>query len=107
MLIALLNGDISQDEYLRDNNVIVNIKSLPSKVYGFIYSQNDYNIIVINKCLSYYKRKKTLLHELAHLELCHVDKRKYLFEFNLDYTEDEADEYLKSLKQSIKDMKSI
>lgn len=104
MLIALLNGNITQEDYLRENNVIVNIKSLPSKVYGLIYSKNDYNIIVINKCLSYYKRKKTLLHELAHLELYHVDQRKYLFEFNLDYTEDEADEYIKDIKKAIKDM---
>ena len=53
---------------------------------------------------AYYKRKKTLLHELAHIELnqlCQVDKD--LFAFKVDKYEDEADKYIKFILESLKD----
>ena len=35
MLIDLLNNDISQDEYLTNNNARIIYKKLPKKMYGF------------------------------------------------------------------------
>ena len=58
---------------------------------------------MINKYISYYKQKKTILHELAHMELCHLDKKK-LLEFKIEGLEDEADRYVKFLLESIGDI---
>ena len=56
------------------------------------------NNIFIKKSLSYYKRRKTLLHELAHIELNHLCQcNKDLFAFHINKYEDEADEYIKFL----------
>lgn len=100
MLISLLRGEISQDDYLNYNNTVILKKELPRRVYGFIFNYNDKYFIVINKFISYYKQKKTILHELAHMELCHLDKRK-LLEFKIEGLEDEADEYVKHLLENI------
>lgn len=101
MLLELLTNNISQDDYLRSNNVVLIISELPKKIYGFIYSHKEYNIIIINKNLSYYKRKKTILHELAHLELCHLQMKKIGLNFKIEDLEDEADIYLNKLKNTI------
>lgn len=100
MLISLLRGEISQDEYLNYNNTVILKKELPRRVYGFIFNYNDKYFIVINKFISYYKQKKTILHELAHMELRHLDK-KTLLEFKIEGLEDEADEYVKQLLKSL------
>lgn len=101
VLLELLTNNISQDDYLRLNNVILIISELPKKIYGFIYSHKEYNVIIVNKSLSYYKRKKTILHELAHLELCHLQMKKIGLNFKIEDLEDEADIYLNELKNAI------
>lgn len=97
MLISLLNGEISQEEYLNYNNTRITKISLPRRIYGFIFRYKDNIVIAINKNISYYKQKKTILHELAHLELNHLDNKKRLLEFKIEGIEDEADRYVKFL----------
>ena len=48
MLISLINNEISQEEYLIQNNCKVIYKKLPKKIYGFIHIYKCINIIVIN-----------------------------------------------------------
>lgn len=102
MLFSLLKGEITQDDYLNYNNTTIIKMAFPRRVYGLIFDYHDRYFIVINKYISYYKQKKTILHELAHMELCHLDKKK-LLEFKIEGLEDEADEYVKLIKDSIKE----
>ena len=69
VLLALLEGEINQDEYLYLNDIELRYVRLPRYVYGFIYKYKDVFLIAINKSLSETKKKKTILHELAHFEL--------------------------------------
>ena len=44
----------------------------------------------------YYKKKKTILHELAHIELNQLSQSNSdLFAFQIDKFEDDADNYIK------------
>lgn len=101
MLIDLLNGELEQQEYLIINNVKIIYKKLPKKIYGFIHRYRNINLIVINWNISKEKKQKTILHELAHLELHHVDKTEELFAFSIKNVEDEADRYIKYLLENI------
>jgi len=101
MLIALLNGDITQEEYINNNDVTLIYKSLPKKVYGFIFRYKNRNIIAINSNISTNKKKMTILHELAHLELNHLDNKKRLLEFKIEDIEDEADRYIKFIMEEV------
>ena len=57
---------------------------------------DNINFIIINNNMSYYKRKKTILHELAHIELNQLNQiDRDLFEFKINKYEDEADRYIK------------
>lgn len=95
MLKALLQGEITQTEYLNSNDVTLLYKELPKKIYGFIFRYKGRNIITINSNISNKKKKMTILHELAHLELSHLDNKKRLLEFKIENIEDEADKYIK------------
>ena len=98
MINQLLRGVIGQNEILNYYNATIINKNLPSEVNGFVFYYRDVYCIIINKNLSYYKRKKTILHELAHIELnqlCQIDKD--LFAFHIREYEDEADRYIKFL----------
>jgi len=54
------------------------------------------------KELSYYMRKKTILHELAHIELNHLQQvDNDLLAFKVNQYEDEADRYVKFLLDNI------
>ena len=94
MLKALLNGEITQNDYLFSNDVTLLYKELPKKVYGFIFKYKGRNIITINSNISLKKKKMTILHEFAHLELSHLDNKKRLMEFKIEDIEDEADRYI-------------
>ena len=99
MLISLLRGEISQDEYMNYNNVkVINI-ALPRRIYGFIFNYRNINLIIINKYISKDKYDKTLLHELAHLELSHLDKM--CLDFKIEGIEDEADRCIEYLLNTI------
>lgn len=92
VLLALLEGEIDQNEYMYLNNIELRYVSLPSYVYGLIYKHKDVFLIAINKSLSDNGKKKTILHELAHFELKHWDKE--VFEYKIEGLEDEADRYV-------------
>lgn len=95
VLLALLEGEIDQNEYMYLNNIELRYVSLPSYVYGLIYKHKDIFLIAINKSLSDNCKKKTILHELAHFELKHWDKE--VFEYKIEGLEDEADKYVNFL----------
>lgn len=103
MLISLLQNEISENEYLLMNDVSILYRNLPKKIYGFIFRYKGQNIITINNFISINKQKKTILHELAHLELSHLDNKKKLMEFKIEDIEDEADEYIKFIINNLKD----
>lgn len=97
-IIDLLNKDITQQELLNYYNACVSYEKLPSKINGYVFLYKGIYNIFINESLSYYKRKKTILHELAHIELCHLGQiDSDLLAFRLDFCEDEADSYIKML----------
>ena len=103
MLKLLLSGEMEQSELLRYYNSNIAYVILPEQINGFVFNYKGINNIYINKNLSYYKRKKTLLHELAHIELnqlCQSDKD--LFAFHIQEYEDEADKYIKQILDEIK-----
>lgn len=95
---SLLKNEITQEDLLNYYNATITYEKLPEGVNGFLFSyKNIYNIF-INKALSYYMKKKTILHELAHIELNQLNQiDKDLFEFKINKYEDEADLYLKSI----------
>ena len=99
MLISLLRGEISQDEYMNYNNVKIVKIDLPKRIYGFIFNYRNINLIVTNKYISQKKYDVTLLHEFAHLELSHLDKMS--LDFKIEGIEDEADKYIEYLLNTI------
>ena len=103
MLFSLLNGEINEEEYLRNNHIKVIYKKMPKKIYGFIHKYKDINIVIINWNISKEKKRRTLLHEFAHLELNHLDVDNPLFAFYIENAEDEADAYLKHIEKIAKD----
>ena len=103
MLKLLLEGVMEQQEVLNYYNANVTYTELPNQINGFVFNYKGINNIYINKELTYYKRKKTLLHELAHIklnQLCQSDKD--LFAFHIQEYEDEADRYIKQILEEIK-----
>ena len=101
MLLALLKGQISQDDYLISNDVTILYEELPKKIYGFIFRYKGRNIITINSYISEQKKRMTILHEFAHLELSHLDNKKRLMEFKIENIEDEADKYMNFIIENI------
>ena len=94
----LLSGEITQCDLINYYNVTLLYEQLPLSVNGFVFNYDGINFIIINDNLSYYKRRKTLLHELAHIELNQLCQRdKDLFAFHIQEYEDEADRYIKLL----------
>lgn len=95
MLLSVLQGEMTQDEYLHYNDIELRFERLPRYVYGFIYKYKDKMLIAINESLSENKKKKTILHELAHFELKHLDD--FMLEFKIENLEDDADRYVEFL----------
>lgn len=100
----LLEGVITQQDLLNYYNATIIYEETPKGVNGFIFNYDGIFFIIINKLLSNYKKKKTILHELAHLELSQLEQyNNDLFEFKIDKYEDEADRYIKFILESIKE----
>ena len=91
----MLNNEIDEQQYLIEHNAKIIYKKLPKKVYGFVFKYRNINLVVINWNISKDKKKLTLLHEFAHIELSHLNKCEQLLEFSIENAEDEADEYIK------------
>ena len=105
MIINLLKKEVSLEEVLKYYNANITYITLPKEINGLVYSYNDINNIFIEKNLSNYKKKKTIIHELAHIELNQLNQiDKDLFALKVDKYEDEADRYIKFLKESIKEV---
>lgn len=103
-LYSLVKKEISLQELLNYYNATIIYEYLPSKINGCVTNYRDINLIFINKKLSYYKRKKTILHELAHIELNQLNQvDKDLAYLKIDKYEDEADKYVNFLLSIIKE----
>lgn len=101
----LMLGNITLQDLLNYYNATIIYESwLYKDVRGFVDYYRGYYIIYINNNMSYYKKKKTILHELAHIELnqlCQVNND--LLAFYIDKYEDEASKYLKQIIDEIKE----
>lgn len=100
-LRSLLNKEITQQELLNYYNATISYIDLPDKVDGCVFQYKGFYNIIIKKTLSYYKKKKTILHELAHIELSQLEQlNKDLLTFHVREQEDIADKYIKFLLES-------
>lgn len=105
-LYNLLMGEITQKDLLNYYNATITYIELPTKVDGFIFQYKGINNIFIDNNLSYYKKKKTILHELAHIELSQLNQiDQDLFLFKINKYEDEADRYINFLLENMEDYK--
>ena len=68
-ILNLLLNEISQQDLLDYYNASIIYECLPYKINGLVFNHDNVNFIIINKNLSNYKKKKAILHELAHIEL--------------------------------------
>ena len=101
-LYNLLKGEITQKELLNYHNANITYIELPANINGFIFQYKNIFNIFINNNLSYYKRKKTIIHELAHIELSQLNQiDKDLFKFKINKYEDKADRYIKYILESV------
>ena len=95
----LLKGEITQKDLLNYYNASISYEDLPKGINGYVFIYKGIFNILINKHLSYYKRKKTILHELAHIELNQLEQfDNDLLAMKIDKYEDEADRYIKHLE---------
>lgn len=94
MLSALLNEEITQDDFTRFYDVTIVWKKLPKYVWGFTFKKKRI-YVVINCSLGEKNKKLTLLHEFAHVELHHLDKE--FVKAKIQGLEDEADNYIEFL----------
>lgn len=100
-LYNLLKGEITLFDLLNYHNATIIYECLPKKINGCVFSYDGVFFILINRSLSYYKKKNAILHELAHIELNHLNQSsRDLFAFFIDKYEDEADNYIKFLLES-------
>lgn len=94
----LIKGEILQNDLLNYYNASIIYEELPYRVNGFVFNYDGVNFIIINNNISFYKKKKTFLHELAHIELNQLNQADSdLFAFNKDKYEDEVNEYINIL----------
>lgn len=92
----LLMGEITERELLNYYNACITYIVLPYGINGFIFQYKGIYNIFINDNLSDEEKKKTILHELAHIELNQLNQiNNDLFEFNIMNYEDEANKYIK------------
>lgn len=106
-LYNLLSKEITQQELLNYYNATIIYENLPDKVNGCATNYKGINLIFIDKKLSYYKKRKTILHEIAHIELNQLNQIEGLSSFKVEKYEDEADQYLKVLMEALKNEEYI
>lgn len=98
MLSALLNEEITQDDFTRFYDITIIWKKLPKYVWGFTFKKKRI-YVVINSSLGEKNRRITLLHEFAHVELHHLDKE--FVKAKIQGMEDEADNYIEFLLNNL------
>ncbi|MCK8826362.1 ImmA/IrrE family metallo-endopeptidase [Natroniella acetigena] len=89
---------------LREHDIQVNFMSFHPAVRGFVYPcPSDHYHVIINERISFEMRRKTLIHEVAHI-LKHLPNKRYLV--NIDnkriYFEKEADEISRKVLATLK-----
>lgn len=100
-LYDLINGNVDKQDILNYYNANLTYTKLPKGIHGFVFQYFGIYNIFINKNLSYNKKKMTLLHELAHIELNQLNQSdKDLFALKINKYEDEADKYINFLLNS-------
>lgn len=100
----LLNKDVTQAELLNYFNATIQYDYLPDGINGCVFNYKGIFVILIDKELSYYMKRKTILHELAHIELCQLEQNdKDLFALKIQQYEDDADMYIKRIFNEIKE----
>jgi Zn-dependent peptidase ImmA (M78 family) len=100
----LLNKDITQSELLNYFNATIQYDYLPDGINGCVFNYKGIFVILINNTLTYYMKRKTILHELAHIELCQLEQNdKDLFALKTKQYEDEADKYIKKIINELKE----
>jgi len=105
-LYNLLSKQIAQTDLLSHYNATITYRELPFSVDGLVTNYKGINVIVINNQLSTYMKKKTILHELAHIELCQLEQKdKDMLELKIKKFEDEADQYVKTILKQLKEQK--
>ncbi len=98
----LIKGEILQNDLLNYYNASIIYEELPYRINGFVFNYDGVNFIIINNNISFYKKKTTVLHELAHIELNQLEQvNNDLFAFNIDKYEDEANEYINILLKEV------
>lgn len=103
MIKQLLEGVIGLEDILNYYNATITYTNMPKNINGFVHYYKGIYDILIDKNLSNYRKKKTILHELAHIklnQLCQADKD--LLEFHRQDYEDEADRYIKGILNELK-----
>lgn len=94
----LLKNEITQSDLLNYYNATVIYEKLPPDINGFVFNYDGIFFIIIDKLLCYKKKNKTILHELAHIELSQLEcNDKDLFATCMDKYEDEANKYLEQI----------
>lgn len=97
-LLNLINGDVEEQEFLNYHNANVTYTNLPKGIHGFVFQYFGIYNIFINKNISKFKKRHTLLHELAHVILNQLEQAdKDLYAFKIKNYEDEADRYVNFL----------
>ena len=71
----LLKKDITQQDLLNYFNASIEYLHLPINIDGCVFNYRGINVIFIEKDSSNYKKRKTILHELAHIELSQLEQR--------------------------------
>ena len=98
----LLNNEITQQDLLNNYNANITKIYLPKYINGFVFNHRGINNIFVSKNLSKPKIKETILHELAHVELNQLEQNNNdLFAFYITEFEDEANKYLKFIKDNL------
>jgi len=101
-IFNLLKEEITQQELLNHYNATITYEKMPLGINGCVWLYKDIYNIFINENLSRYMKKKTILHELAHIELCQLGQiDKDMLKFKINKYEDEADEYIKLILEEI------
>ena len=98
----LIQGIITQNELLNYLNATIVYETLPKGVNGFVFYYDGIYFIILDNSMGLYKRQKTLLHELAHIELNQLcQSNKELFAFYIEEYEDAADKYIYKIKEKL------
>lgn len=102
----VLMGVITDEDLLNYYNAKKLYTKLVPEVNGYVLLYRGIYTVIINKYKSKKKIKDTIIHELAHIELCQLEQcnKDYLLMCCRNDLEDEADEYIKNIEKEICDL---